>query len=267
MTDPRHRDPAPRRLRAGATLLRRLRPGGQRGRWGLLMPLAFTGAGVLLVTSAVNADGIDLRPTTYSDLADLAQQETNRVQRLQADVAELNAEIGELSEGLDDTKVDELQEQIEALAMPAGLVPVEGPGLTVTLDDAPREMREAAGDDASNAIVHQQDIQAVANAMWAGGAEAMTIQGQRVVSTTGIKCVGNTVLLHGVTYSPPYVVSAIGDVDAMRSHLDSSPYLAAYLEAVEEYQLGWEVEEVERIEAPAFNGSTEMRYARAGDAA
>jgi uncharacterized protein YlxW (UPF0749 family) len=245
-------------------MFRRLRPGGARGRWGLLTPLAFTGAGVLLVTSAVNADGIDLRPTNYSDLADLAQQETGRVQRLQDDVAELNAEIESLSEGLDDTKVDELQEQIEALSMPAGLVPLEGPGLTVTLDDAPREMREAAGDDASNAIVHQQDIQAVANAMWAGGAEAMTIQGQRVVSTTGIKCVGNTVLLHGVTYSPPYVVSAIGDVDAMRSRLDSSPYLGSYLEAVEAYQLGWKVEEQERIEAPAFTGSTEMRYARAG---
>jgi uncharacterized protein YlxW (UPF0749 family) len=264
VSDPRHRDPRPGPLRAGAARLGRLRPSRERGRWGFLTPLAFTGAGVLLVTSAVNADGIDLRPTTYSDLADLAQQETGRVQRLQDDVTELNAEIESLSEGLDDTKVDELQEQIETLSMPAGLVPLEGPGLTVTLDDAPREMREAAGEDASNAIVHQQDIQAVANAMWAGGAEAMTIQGQRVVSTTGIKCVGNTVLLHGVTYSPPYVVSAIGDVDAMRSHLDSSPYLGAYLEAVEEYQLGWDVEEQERIEAPAFTGSTEMRYARAG---
>jgi uncharacterized protein YlxW (UPF0749 family) len=269
VTDARHRDPE--QGRPGGSLLRRFRPSawrGQRagrGRWGLLTPLAFTGAGVLMVTSAVNADGIDLRPTTYSDLADLAQQETTRVQRLQEDVAELNAQIDGLSEGLDNTDVDELQEEIDALAMPAGLVAVEGPGLTVTLDDAPREMREAAGDDASNAIVHQQDIQAVANAMWAGGAEAMTIQGQRVVSTTGIKCVGNTVLLHGVTYSPPYVISAIGDVGAMRSRLDASPYLAAYLEAVEEYRLGWDIEE-EQVEAPAFTGSTEMRYARADDA-
>ena len=49
------------------------------------------------------------------------------------------------------------------------------------------------------------------NALWSGGAEAMTIQGQRVISTTGIKCVGNTVLLHGVPYSPPYVITAVGD--------------------------------------------------------
>jgi uncharacterized protein YlxW (UPF0749 family) len=269
VTDPRHRDPGRGPLQAGRALVRRLRPGraGAPGRrWGWLTPLAFAGAGVLLVTSAVNADGIDLRPTTYSDLADLAEQETDRVQGLQADVAELTAEIEALSEGLDDSRVDELQQQIEALEMPAGLVAVEGPGLTVTLDDAPREMREAAGDDASNAIVHQQDIQAVANAMWAAGAEAMTIQGQRVVSTTGIKCVGNTVLLHGVTYSPPYVVSAIGDADAMRERIAASPYLAAYLEAVDEYRLGWSVEEEKLIRAPAFTGPTEMRYARPGQA-
>jgi len=267
MTDPRHRDPRPGMVRTGRALLGRLRPGRKDRRWGWLTPLAFAGAGVLLVTSAVNADGIDLRPTTYDDLTDLAQQETDRVQRLQEDVAELTEEIDTLSAGLDNTQVDQLQKEIDDLQMPAGLVPLEGPGLTVTLDDAPREMREAAGEDASNAIVHQQDIQAVANAMWAAGAEAMTIQGQRVVSTTGIKCVGNTVLLHGVTYSPPYVISAIGDADAMRAQLDGSPYLAAYREAVDEYRLGWSVEAEDRVEAPAFNGSTEMRYARPGDGA
>ena len=61
--------------------------------------------------------------------------------------------------------------------------------------------------------------------------------------------------------------SAIGDADVMRAQLDASPYLAAYLEAVEEYRLGWSVEEEDRIVAPAFDGSTEMRYARRGDAA
>ena len=83
--------------------------------------------------------------------------------------------------------------------------PVRGPGLTVTLDDAP-ERRDRLGGHATpnDLVVHQQDIQAVVNALWAGGAEAMTIQGQRVIATTGIKCVGNTVVLHGVPYSPPY---------------------------------------------------------------
>jgi uncharacterized protein YlxW (UPF0749 family) len=154
---------------------------------------------------------------------------------------------------------------VEALEAPAGLTAVSGPGLTIPLEDAPEEIRESAGDQVSNAIVHQQDIQAVVNALWAGGAEAMTLQGQRVISTTGIKCVGNTVLLHGVTYSPPYVISAVGDPDKLRSSVERNPYIAAYLQAVDQWQLGWELEEEGEIEAPAFNGSVELEHAQPAD--
>ena len=83
-------------------------------------------------------------------------------------------------------------------------------------------------------VVHQQDIQAVVNALWAGGAQAMTIQGQRVISTTGIKCVGNTVMLHGVPYSPPYRIAAIGNVAALQASLDNSDYVDAYLTFVDD---------------------------------
>jgi uncharacterized protein YlxW (UPF0749 family) len=231
--------------------------------WRLATPVAFLGAGALLVTSGVNSAGTDLRPSQYADLADLAQQETDRVAALQDRVADLTAEIDEISGQLDTGVMGQVQADIDALAGPAGLTAMEGPGLTVVLEDAPESFRETAGDQVSDAIVHQQDIQAVANALWAAGAEAMTLQGQRVVSTTGIKCVGNTVLLHGVTYSPPYVISAIGDPEAMQEQLDDSPYIQAYLTAVDQWRLGWDVAVEESIEAPAYDGTTDMRYARA----
>ena len=101
----------------------------------------------------------------------------------------------------------------------------------MTLSDAPKSEVDRAAKDgdttADQLVVHQQDIQAVVNALWSGGAEAMTLQKQRVVSTTGIKCVGNTVVLHGVPYAPPYVITAVGDVDAMQRPLDDSAYIAA----------------------------------------
>ena len=75
----------------------------------------------------------------------------------------------------------ELAEQASAQA---GFTPVTGPPVTVTLDDAPASIT-ADGVDPDLLVVHQQDIQAVVNALWRGGAEAMTIQGQRVISTTG----------------------------------------------------------------------------------
>ena len=64
-------------------------------------------------------------------------------------------------------------------------------------------------------------MQAVVNALWAGGAEAMTIMGVRVISTSAVRCVGNTLLLHGRVYSPPFVITAIGDPSAMQQALEN----------------------------------------------
>jgi uncharacterized protein YlxW (UPF0749 family) len=232
--------------------------------WRIATPAVFAAAGVLLVTSAVTSGGTDLRPGRYESLADLARQDTQRVTLLRERVADLQADVEELSEGLDSHAVEELQARADALAGPAGLTALRGPGVTVTLDDAPEKLRAAAGADVANAIVHQQDLQAVVNALWAGGAEAMTLQGQRVVSTTGIKCVGNTVILHGVPYSPPYVVRAIGDADAMRRSLDDSRYIQAYLQAVDAYQLGWDVRADRRITVPPYTGPVQLRSAQPG---
>ena len=137
--------------------------------------------------------------------------------------------------------------------------------MTITLDDAPKEALDAAGDDleaVSDLLVHQQDIQAVANALWAGGAEAMTIQDQRVVSTTGIKCVGNVVILHGVPYSPPYRISAIGPTDEMLTSVSTSPYIQLYLQVVEESGLGWDVAVDPSMEMPGYTGTTDLEYAK-----
>jgi uncharacterized protein YlxW (UPF0749 family) len=181
-------------------------------------------------------------------------------------LAALNTEVDRLSHQVDDSQVAALQQQVDALRKPAGLAPVAGPGLTVVLSDAPKDKIDEATADgvgADELVVHQQDIQAVVNALWAGGAEAMTIQGQRVVSTTGIKCVGNTVVLHGVPYSPPYRISAIGDPGLLEASLAASDYIDAYLTVVRAHGLGYEVTSSTRLELPAYAGSTALKYAEA----
>ena len=102
----------------------------------------------------------------------------------------------------------------------------------------------------------------MANALWAGGAEAMTIQGQRVSTTTGIKCVGNSVVLNDVPYAPPYRISAIGPADAMLASIESTRQIDYYLQYVDIYGLGWNVQVEPHLEMPGFTGSTELRYAR-----
>lgn len=90
------------------------------------------------------------------------------------------------------------------------------------LSDARTGGRIPDGYTVDDVVVHQQDVQAVVNALWAAGAEAMTIQDQRVIATSAVRCVGNTLILQGRVYSPPYVITAIGDIGSLRSGLDST---------------------------------------------
>jgi uncharacterized protein YlxW (UPF0749 family) len=232
--------------------------------WRALALAGFLLAGALFVTSAVSSDGTDFRAGRYGDLSTVVSQATEEADALRARRNELSQEVERLSADLRDTRVAKEQERTGALEVPAGLTPMSGPGLTVELDDAPAEKISAADVDPNYLVVHQQDIQAVVNAMWAGGAEGITIQGQRVISTTGIKCVGNTVVLHGIPYSPPYVVTAVGDPASMLTAINESPYIGIYLDYVEDprYQLGWNVLPHSQVRLPGYEGSLDLDYAR-----
>src|SRR6185369_1411557 len=118
-----------------------------------------------------------------------------------------------------------------------GLTPLRGPGLTVRMDDSSLLTNGADLTDASldQYVIHQQDVEAVVNALWAGGAEAMTIMDQRVISTSAVRCVGNTLLLQGRRYSPAFVIRAIGDPARLRGALDASPGVRTFDEAARVY--------------------------------
>ncbi len=103
------------------------------------------------------------------------------------------------------------------------------------------------------------------NAMWSGGAEAMTIMGVRVISTSAVRCVGNTLLLGGRVYSPPFVVTAIGDPVRMRAALDQSPGVRAFQEAAADFGLEYTVKPEGDVTLPGYDGSTSLQYAEATD--
>src|SRR5690606_34108084 len=147
----------------------------------------------------------------------------------------------------------------------AGFTAMRGPGLVVRLDDAPMRPdgslpRGATPDDL---VVHQQDVQAVVNALWAGGAEAMSIMGVRVISTSAVLCVGNTLLLHGRVYSPPFEIIAIGDPQRMLRELDRSEGVRLYRAAARDFGLGYDTSVREDVTVPAFDGAGGLSHARA----
>ena len=244
-----------RRARAAQRRRDRTRP--PLGR--VLTALVCVLAGLMVMASAVNARGTDLRPGRNTDLVSLVQSQSRRNADLARQVSDVRAQVDGLS--AEENPDGQLQARLERAAAAAAFTPVSGPAVTVTLDDAP-ETVAADGVDPDLLVVHQQDIQAVVNALWSGGAEAMTIQGQRVISTTGVKCVGNTVVLHGIPYAPPYVVSAMGDPGRLRSALAGSPPLRIYQQYVAAYGLGYEEQAVARVDFPAHEGSLDLQHAR-----
>jgi uncharacterized protein YlxW (UPF0749 family) len=227
---------------------------------------AFVAAGALFATSALNSHGVDLRASSVTDLTTVLLRQRSEVDSAQAQVAALNARVTALGKEVGDKRTHRLQRQVAALRGPAGFSAVEGPGVTVTLNDAPKHELDSAVASgqvsADELVVHQQDIQAVVNTLWLGGAQGVTVQGQRVISTTGIKCVGNTVVLHGVPYSPPYVISAVGDPAGLTAGLDASAYIQAYLTIAHRYQLGWKLSDDADLKLPAYVGTADLRYAR-----
>src|SRR5689334_11476249 len=240
MTDDGDAPPAPATGRP--TTGRTSGPTSARTAWRTLTPVVGVLVGLLLAVSAANSEGTDLRPGRYTDLASLVRQENNDYEALEARIRGLNADVDRLGKAVDTRAVAQWRRRINLLESPAGLTERRGPGVSVTLSDAPEDVINATTQDLNLLVVHQQDIQAVVNAMWKGGATAVTIQGQRVISTTGIKCEGNSVLLQGRPYAQPYVIRAIGPVDQLSLSLADNDYLRIYRRdaARPDISVGWD---------------------------
>jgi uncharacterized protein YlxW (UPF0749 family) len=240
------------------------RPSG----WSVLVPVVAVAAGLLFATSGRTAQGTDLRGGEVSELSGLIAERERVVGRQEEQLAELQAQVEALTEqaATRNAAVAATQQAGEQGATSAAVVALTGPGVEITLDDAPQTAdggrpAEARPDDL---VIHQSDVQAVVNAVWAAGADGVTIMGRRLVATSAVICVGNTLLLQGRTYSPPFVVEAIVDADAVRAELAASPQVAILQQAVEDFGLTFAVEARPEVELPAYDGLLDMEYATAG---
>jgi uncharacterized protein YlxW (UPF0749 family) len=101
------------------------------------------------------------------------------------------------------------------------------------------------------------------NALWAGGAEALTIMGERVVSTSAVRCVGNTLLLHGRVYAPPFVIGAIGDPDQLLKSIAAEPDVQIFQEYVAAYGLGFTTKTQRDLTMPAYTQPLGLTHAGA----
>ncbi|GAA4712999.1 Uncharacterized conserved protein YlxW, UPF0749 family [Promicromonospora umidemergens] len=225
-------------------------------------------AGLMFSASARLADGGGADTRDPQDLAQLVDTETGRVTELTERTSELDREVETLSARAGITVPAQDGDLVEREGVVSGSAPVTGKGLTVTLDDAPPTAVGAGPGGVEpqpdDLVVHQQDLQHVINALWAGGAEAMTLQGERVTSTSAFRCSGNILLLHGKVFSPPYEVTVVGDPAKMESALMSSEGVQMYLEYVDWVHLGWDVQRSDHLDLPAYDGGG-LQYATVPD--
>jgi uncharacterized protein YlxW (UPF0749 family) len=216
----------------------------RRSPWRFGVPLVCLLAGLLLAATHGVSGGTEIRRSDAPRLVDLVRETQSSVDRLRAERDELANKIDSTHGRFPDAALAAMLRRSAELAGEAGMEPVHGPGLEVTLQDAQRDAngrfpRDASPDDL---VVHQQDIQAVLNAMWSAGAEAIQMQDQRIIATSVPRCVGNTLLLNGRTYSPPYTITAIGNAAAMQAALAAAPLVVLYKQYVVRFGLGYHEE-------------------------
>ena len=234
-----------------------------RSPWRFGTPLVVLACGALFVTSAANSEGTDLRPGRYTDLASLVEAENQEYIELVDRVRAVTADVERLTNRVGAEEVRRIHRQVAELRAPAGFTPVTGPGVTITLSDAPADVINSSTRDIRLLVVHQQDIQAVVNAFWKGGAEAVTIQGERLITSSGIKCEGNAVMIQGQAYPQPYVISAVGDPETLENAVQADDFLEFYRRASElpDVSVGWDLQVEERLELPGFDGVSGLTYA------
>lgn len=236
------------------------------GVWRILVPVVALLAGLLGATTAHTARGTDLRSAGRTDVADLIRQaeakvatDDNAVKQLQRNVASSTDRLAR-----SDQRVSAIDSGAAALRVPGGLVAMTGPGLSLTLDDAHPAQPETDPVKANAIVVHQSDMQAAVNALWAGGAEALMVMNQRLIATSAIRCVGNTLLLNGRVYSPPFSIEAIGPADSMRTALDQSVGLQQYRKDAATYGLGYDLKTQDKLTVPAYDAPIALSYASVG---
>ena len=243
-------------------------PRRSRGVW---LGVCLAALGVLVATAAAQVrDRAPSVARANQELLEEIDQRTAATSQLEDDVTALQRQVDRARvNGLRLTSIGrEAAAGLDEVERAAGVTPVEGPGISVTVDDAELDDSGPGGTSAENnelGRVLDRDLQLVVNGLWAAGAEAVSVNGQRLSSLSAIRNAGDAILVDFRPLSPPYSVLAVGDPATLRTgFLDGSAgrMLRLYRET---YKIRYDVQDETDISLPGVS-STTLRYAKAGSA-
>jgi uncharacterized protein YlxW (UPF0749 family) len=238
-------------------------------------PLRLSRQGVLLILlgialGALVAANLQTKPKPAVTREEYPRQVmTDTIARLEAEQADLKRTITDLRRMITErqeqaaaakTTLAGISKAIEAHRHAAGTTALKGQGIRLTLDDSAIKSIPA-GDDPSFYIVHEYQLRDVVNALWAAGAEAIAINGERLVTTSSIYCVGSTILVNNTRLSAPYELTVIGNPQALEEAMNNPNILKSLKTRVKVYGLQFKLVKHREVAVPAFNGSMVTRYA------
>ena len=193
------------------------------------------------------------------------------IQQLEEEQLELKRAVGRLrvrleryqqSAASESEMLRELNDELVIQRMRAGLVALKGPGVVISLDDS-----EAAApplDSLNPYIVHEYDVRDVVNLMWLAGAEGVAVNDERIVASTSIYCVGSTIMVNDTRLSPPYLVRAIGDPEALYAVATDPAYLVDLRRRVQQHGIKLTIDRREEVTLPSYKKGFTFKYAQAG---
>ena len=229
-----------------------------RRRAGIGLAVGVLAATLLMVVAAVQAHvRAPAADRSRAELAATVASQTHAVDDLARQVAGLRAAVTKLrdSELAGSAAGSQLSARIRAAELASGAAAVAGPGLVVTLNDAP------SGKGTTRNRVLDRDLQGVVNALWAAGAEAVAVNGQRLTASSAIRQAGDAILVNFTPVTAPYRVEAIGDPVSVETEFAGSRSAGQMRSYSQLYGLRFDYSRQNSLRLPAAAEET-LRYAR-----
>ncbi|HWR40070.1 MAG TPA: DUF881 domain-containing protein [Patescibacteria group bacterium] len=171
-------------------------------------------------------------------------------QRLSQTEKEKEALLKQVEELRRTSGVDAISREIELVKMAAGVLALEGPGIIVTIDDSKRPSK--IGENPNLYLIHDEDILKVVNELKAAGAEALSINEQRLIASSEIRCAGPTLSVNNTRYSPPYDLRAIGDPQTLENALKMR---GGVVETLQFWGIQVTIKKQELVKVPGYKGA------------
>ncbi len=231
--------------------------------WQATLAVALFALGFLVVAQ-LRSEGPRVRYTTQerTPLVETALGLQAQQDVLKARILELRAEIEDLegrSQG-SATLVQRVNDQLEAARIAAGLRALTGSGVVLQLQDSATALQP--GDNQGDYFVTARDLRTTVEELWQSGAEAVAINGERVLSSTAILDIGGTILVNSAYLAPPYQVAAIGPAE-LYDRLSERPEFRAFIrDRAEAFGIRISFAELDDVQVPAYAGIVNLRYAR-----